>query len=552
MKKIKLPIDLSMLTPEEADQFREDPSTLYGGNTKVCLYLRFSSEKQKEQSIEGQLRDCRAYCKTNNYQIAAVYVDRATTARKDSEKRISFQQMISDSDKKPWQYVVVWKLDRFARNRTDSALFKFKLRKNGVQVLSATEHISDNPEGIILEAVLEGMAEFYSADLSQKITRGMRESALKCQNLGGYTPLGYRIENHKLVPDPATAPIVKEAFELYASGETAAELCRIFNAKGYRTSKNAAFNRNSFKRILSNERYIGVYSYKDLRVEGGIPAIIDKELFDRVQERLSENAKSPARGKAKVNYLLSGKIFCGHCGEPMDGESGTGRHNIKYHYYACYGHKIRHTCDKKAVKKDWIERIVVEDAMAFLTDDIIEELANTAVKQTEQDIKENTRIPELANLISETERGISNISSAIEKGIASETLMNRLVELEKQKKDYQKQLRDEEKHIFIIDKDQVIFWLEKFKSGNIEDESFRRTIIDLVVNSVTVWDEPDGFKITTAYNLTSHKNKTYRVKSNSENRLEFENPRFTIGVLYEPLIIQGSIVLQTKKHPLLR
>ena len=123
----KFPIDLSMLTEEEIDQFRQDPSTLFEGDTDVSLYLRFSSERQREQSIEGQLRDCRSFCKVNRYRIAAIYVDRATTARKDVEKRIHFQEMIRDSEKKPWKYVVVWKLDRFARNRTDSALFKFRL-----------------------------------------------------------------------------------------------------------------------------------------------------------------------------------------------------------------------------------------------------------------------------------------------------------------------------------------------------------------------------------------------------------------------------------------
>lgn len=282
MKITKFPIDLSMLTEEEIDQFRQDPSTLFEGDTDVCLYLRFSSERQREQSIEGQLRDCRAYCKMNRYRITAIYVDRATTARKDVEKRLHFQEMIRDSEKRPWEYVVVWKLDRFARNRTDSALFKFRLRKNGVKVISATENISEKPEGIILEAVLEGMAEFYSADLSQKITRGMRESALKCHSIGGHVPLGYKIEDHKLVINPATAHIVQEAFELYANGETVADICRIFNTKGYRTAKGVEFNRNSFKSMFRNKRYIGVYTYKDIEVEGGVPAIIDKELFETV------------------------------------------------------------------------------------------------------------------------------------------------------------------------------------------------------------------------------------------------------------------------------
>lgn len=513
----KFKIDLSMLTPEEQQQFRDDPTTLTKGEVDVALYLRFSSERQKEQSIEGQLRDCIAYCKRKSFRIVAIYVDRATTARKDVEKRVHFQEMISDSAHHLWNFVVVWKLDRFARNREDSAVFKMRLRKNGVRVKSATETISDNPEGIILESVLEGIAEYYSADLSQKITRGLRESAMKGHSVGGHVPLGYKIEDHRLVINPATAHIVQEAFQLYANGESMAEICRIFNGKGYRTAKNSEFNRSSFKSMFKNVRYIGTYIYKDIKKENAIPAIIDKDLFETVQRRLSLAADAPARGKAKVDYLLSGKLFCGHCGATMNGESGTSKTGAIHNYYTCYSRKRRKGCDKKPLKKDFIERIVAQDAMALLTNDVIEELADMAMSQADRDLKENTRIPELSTGLTEIEQGINNITKAVEKGIASDALLDRLTELEKEKKDLTSQLREEEKYIYRIDRDQVVFWLTKFQGGDIEDEDCRRRIIDLLVNSVTVWDEPDGYKITTAYNLTSCKTKTFRVSNSADS-----------------------------------
>ena len=554
MKRKKFPIDLSMLTEEEIDQFREDSTTLYEGAVDVALYLRFSSERQKEQSIEGQLRDCISYCKIKGYRIVAIYVDRATTARKDVEKRVYFQQMISDSVHREWQYVIVWKLDRFSRNREDSAVFKMRLRKNGVKVESATENISKNPEGIILEAVLEGIAEYYSADLSQKITRGMRESALKCQCVGGHIPLGYKIEDHKLVVDPETAHIVQEAFQLYANGETVAEICRMFNAKGYRTAKGVEFNRNSFKSMFRNERYIGVYTYRDIRIEDGVPAIIDKDLFETVSRRLSKNAEAPARGKAKVDYLLSGKLFCGHCGASMNGESGTSKTGAIHNYYACYARKRRKGGDKKPLKKEWIEFIVAQDAMELLTDDVIEEMADMAIAQSDQDLKENTRIPELTARQQEVEQSISNIAKAIEKGVASDTLLDRLTQLEKDKKDIAKQLAEEEKYIYRIDRDQIIFWLTKFKDGDIEDEEFRRHIIDLMVNSVTVWDEPDGYRITTAYNLTSCKTKTFQATPNSDpscgEGFGFGTPESTIERISEPFIVWGTVFVQTRRHSL--
>lgn len=169
------------------------------------------------------------------------------------------------------------------------------------------------------------------------------------------------------------------------------------------------------------------------------------------------------------------------------------------------------------MKKDFIERIVAQDAMALLTNDVIEELADMAMSQADKDLKENTRIPELSTRLTEVEQGINNITKAVEKGIASDALLNRLTELEKEKKDLTSQLREEEKYIYRIDRDQVVFWLTKFQGGDIEDEDCRRRIIDLLVNSVTVWDEPDGYKITTAYNLTSCKTKTFRVSNNADS-----------------------------------
>ena len=542
----KYPIDLSMLTPDEIAQFDENMVVLAKGDSDVALYMRFSSDRQTEQSIEGQLRDAISFCKLRKYRIRAIYVDRAISARADAEKRVNFMQMISDSDKRKWEYVIVWKLDRFARNRNDSAIYKMRLRKNGVKVVSVTENISDNPEGIILESVLEGMAEFYSAELSQKITRGLRESALKCRSIGGHVPLGYKIENHKLVIEPVGAAIVQKAFELYSQGWTVADICREFNTRGYRTAKNAEFNRNSFKSMFKNKRYIGIYTYKDVQIEGGVPAIIDKDLFEEVGRRLKKNEEAPARGKAKVDYLLSGKLFCGHCGAPMNGESGTSKTGEVHHYYACYTRKRRGNCRKKSMRKSLVEKWVAEDAYALLTQEVIEEIADIAVSQTEADIAQHTKLPELTAKRIELEQGIDNIATAIEKGVASERLMSRLTELEKEKKILDRQIADEEKDIFRLDRDQVIFWLSQFSEGDINDEKFRRQLIDLMVNSVTVWDLPDGdFEITTAYNLTSCKSSTFK----ASERFGFEKPSSTIERISE-LIVFGTLCVQTKRHSL--
>ena len=183
----------------------------------AVIYARYSSDSQREESIEGQLRECREYAERNNMTIVRTYIDRALSAK--TADRPEFQHMIKDSVKELFEIVLVWKLDRFSRDRYDSAHYKHILKKNGVKVISAKEHISEGPEGIILEAMLEGYAEFYSAELSEKIHRGQKENALKCKNNGGNTPLGYVVgTDGVLAVDPLTALLVTEIFTRYDSG----------------------------------------------------------------------------------------------------------------------------------------------------------------------------------------------------------------------------------------------------------------------------------------------------------------------------------------------
>ena len=178
----------------------------------AVIYARYSSDNQREESIEGQLRECQALAEANDMVIVDTYIDRALSAKTDN--RPDFQRMIKESANGLFELVIVWKLDRFARNRYDSAHYKSVLQKNGVKVISATEKISQNSEGILLESLLEGMAEYYSAELSEKVTRGLTENALKCKYNGGTLPIGYSTDkNQCFVIDPLTAPAVLESFK---------------------------------------------------------------------------------------------------------------------------------------------------------------------------------------------------------------------------------------------------------------------------------------------------------------------------------------------------
>ena len=294
---------------------------------KAVIYARYSSDSQREESIEGQIRECTDYAVKNGITIISSYIDRALSAR--TADRPEFQRLIADSEKRLFDAVLVWKLDRFSRDRYDSALYKHLLRKNGVKVISAKENISEGPEGIILEAMLEGYAEYYSAELSQKIRRGQQENALKCKSNGGIIPFGYRVDpkERTFVIDPEEAPIVKEIFSRYAAGEPMADIVASLNERGIKSHDGKDFRISVTGFMLKNRKYIGEYKYADVVVPGGMPAIISEELFERVQRRMVTNQIVSSKSKAVEEYLLTTKIFCGNCGKMMAGESGDGGKN---------------------------------------------------------------------------------------------------------------------------------------------------------------------------------------------------------------------------------
>ena len=478
---------------------------MYEDIKTAALYVRYSSANQTEQSIEGQTRVCQEFCQRHGIIITDVYADRATSASKDIEKRIGFLRMIKDSEKHKFDAVVVYKLDRFARSRYDMATYKFRLKKNGVVLISATENISQDPEGIILESVLEGMAEFYSAELGQKIDRGMRESAMKNQYIGGTPPLGYKIVDKKYVIDETTAPIIREAFQLFNEGTSIAEICRMFNAKGYRTSLGKKFGRSSFAKIFRNEKYIGIYTFHDYRAEDVIPAIIDKDTWAITQKKLKD-LKPAGTYKAAQVYLLTGKIFCGHCGSRMNAGKNSNRYGADYSYYACRGKKTGiEDCKEKNVRKEWIEKTVLDDALSMLTDEMIEQIADTAMQQNDIELEQVTDIPAIRSRLAEIRTSLTNLTKSVEAGFAPETIINRMIELEYEEKVLEKQLKDEERYIIKLDKPHIIFWLESLRDGDIDDPEYQKQLIDLFINKVTVTDSetPGEFTVQISYNLSA-------------------------------------------------
>ena len=462
---------------------------------KGIIYARFSSDNQREESIEGQLRECKAFAEKNDIQIIDSYIDRALSAKTDN--RPSFQKMIKDSAKGEFDVIIVWKLDRFARNRYDSAHYKAILRKNGVKVVSATESISEGAEGILLESMLEGMAEYYSAELAEKVNRGLTENALKCRANGGTTPLGYYVdeERHYQI-DPTVAPVVLSAFNRYADGYSMQEVVDYVNSTGVRSVRGNKININAITRMFHNRKYIGEFRYNDVVIPGGMPAIVSEELFERVQQRMSEVKRAPARHKAADDYLLTTKLFCGKCGCYMTGESGTSHvDDRKYRYYKCVNAR-KHTCDKKTVHKKWIEDVVLGYIQKVIfDDDMLNTLADRILLAQE---KENGNLTVLRKQYTEVEKAINNLLNAMLQGIITPSTKQKMDDLEREKADLSVQISKEELSHPARTKEEILYYFHRFRKYDIGKLEHRKRLIDSFVNAIYLYDD----KITLWLNYT--------------------------------------------------
>ncbi|MFI3254706.1 MAG: recombinase family protein [Eubacteriales bacterium] len=471
------------------------------------IYARYSSDNQREESIEGQMRECLAFAKKQGIQIADTFIDRALSAKTDN--RPEFLRMIHESSKKLFDVVIVWKLDRFSRNRYDSASYKFQLKKHNVKVMSATEKISDGAEGILLESLLEGIAEYFSADLAEKVTRGMTENALKCLYNGGSVPIGLQInEKQQFEPDPLVAPLVVKVFQDYVAGESMQKLADMLSSKGVHGWKRKKVTINMVSTMLKNRKYIGEYKFQEIIVPDGIPAIITPELFSEAQEKMKKNQKG---NRYVDDYVLTSKLFCGDCGRLMVGESGRSKTGRVYHYYKCVGTKKLKDCKKKAIRKDLIEDLVLGKVSEIIRNkDLLERISQ---KLFELQSGENTNIPLIEKQIKEVEKSVSNIHKAIEQGIFTASTKDRLDELEKQKLEIEVELAREKLQTALLSKEEIYQWLEKFWSCEITEKKQKRMLIDYFINSIYLEEE----KVTIVLNYRDGQSPVPINKGNSSH-----------------------------------
>ena len=398
----------------------------------AVIYARYSCDAQTEQSIEGQLHVCKEYAKRNDLLVVDEYIDRATTGTNDN--RAAFQQMLADSKKRQWSVVIVYKLDRFARNMYESVINRKKLSDNGVGLVSAMENIPDTPEGKLFQAVIEGFNEYYSEDLRQKVNRGLRESWIKGNATGGRPPFGYIIKDKKYAVDETEAEVVREIFLKYAQGFKANSIANDLKERNVRRKNGKLVDQKYVYVILHDKRYTGVVAHKGEDYYNIFPPIITKEVWNQVNAINEENKLAPSRKKEIFDYILSGKLICGDCKHKMGGTSGTSHTGDIHYYYVCLSrNRKRCVCHCKPIKKQVLEDYVIQATVNMLRrNSVITKIAETIVKVHERMIRDDSGLRRLQAKRDEAKKAADNLVKAIEQGIITDFTKDRLATLQEE------------------------------------------------------------------------------------------------------------------------
>lgn len=431
----------------------------------AAAYVRFSSERQREESVDGQLRAIKKYAQENGINIVNQYIDRAKTATND--QRAEFQKMIQDSKKNRFNMVLVHKLDRFARNRIDATLYRRELHKSNVSLQSVTETFDDTPESQMLEAMIEAFNEYYSKNLAREVEKGKIENALKARHVGGIPPLGYDLDRKtmKLVVNSKEAEAVKLIFDLYVAGYGYNSIIKRLNEQGYRTKKDKYFGKGSIYEILRNEKYVGIYTYNKMkskntfgkrnyhsqkseneiiRIQNGVPQIIADELFEKVQIKMEQRKRKHSLHNQPNYYALSGKIICGECGSAYSGNSRRPSRDRDYYLsYNCTKKNGSIKCDNPQINKNIIEENVFERIKEYFSN-------NATVKKLLEhfkcEIESKTII--LKQELKSSKKMLGDANKEIENLVAiivnkrSSALNNRLILLEDKKADIEYKVND--------------------------------------------------------------------------------------------------------------
>lgn len=477
---------------------------------KAVLYARYSSDNQRGESIDAQLRASREYCKKKEYIIVGEYIDEAFTATNDN--RPAYQRMMEDSKRKIFDVVVFHKIDRSARNEYDYYFNKFKLQKFNVRIEFSAQNIDDSPEGALMENQLVGFAAYFSRNLSKEVKKGKKENALKGLFNGGKPPFGYNVVDKQYIIDDFEAEGVRLIFDMYLKGYGYIAIADELNARGYKTKRGCKFGKNSLHEILRNARYIGTYilgkTQKDINgkrnahaditkdtivVENAVPAIIDKNTFAKVAEKMENNKRRRAAYGAKYTYLLSGLVYCGECGTAMQGKTTTKHHPERiYQYYYCgnQSRKGKTACSNRLIDLASLEDLVISKLEETLFNPTAKKILLDKIS-TAYEKRTNTFNIEYENLLKQknkTSRRMDMLYTQIEEGLADEYDIARLKKVKDEMTAIRSKIAElEARPKASLSPEQVQAVLDSFESAiKTKSADNLRALIENFINKITV------------------------------------------------------------------
>lgn len=458
---------------------------------KAVVYARYSSDQQREESIEAQFSAVEKYARQKDITILKTYKDEALSGTTD--KRPAFQRMIQDAAFGEFDLVLVHKGNRFARNRMESAIYKHALKQHGIKVLAVAEDFGQGHHAVLMESVLEGLAEFYSLELAAETMKGLMVNAQKCKYNGGHVLYGYRVNEEKHYElEPAEAAVVKEIFDKISDGWSYIEILRYLDENGIRNRSGKNFGKNSIHDMLRNERYTGTYifnqtprkhpvtgkrtsRYKNsdeevLKVPGGMPEIVSREQWEKVQHLL-DNRKQNATTARKRKFLLTGFITCSQCGSAYVGTTSRTKYSVKG-YYSCTLRKNKLACSNNNIPQEATELAVVNDIVEALISISVPELTAAineyyALENEEHSEGKKHVEKELAGV----NKKINNLLDVIEEGGANDILKARLKENSDRKVKLEARLKELSLPALQITEGMVKSILEKLNpEGKTEEE----------------------------------------------------------------------------------
>jgi DNA invertase Pin-like site-specific DNA recombinase len=447
-----------------------------------AIYARYSSHNQREESIEQQVAECEAFCAANDIRVVEVYADKAVSGRTD--KRSQFQRMMKDAERRKFEVVVAYKSNRIARNMLNALAYEDKLERFGIQTFYVKEEFGNTASGRFALRTMMNLNQFYSENLAEDVKRGQRSNAEQLR-VNGSIAFGYKKgEDGHFAIHEEHAQIVREIFDKAAKQIPLSEIASELNARGIKTRQNGFWNKGSFERMLRNRLYVGEYHHSGVVVQGGVPAIVDEDTFKAVQELL-ERKKPYARD---ADYVLTGKLFCGHCGAAMVGVSGTSRTGKLHTYYSCQNRRP-HLCDKKNERKEELELLVARITRDIvLKDEFIEWLADETLS-FHKAAKHASGLDDLERELAENKAAIDNVLSAIEAGIINQSVKERLTALEADQTRIKDAMDLLSRAYRPLDRERLIFALERFRRDDLSDAKYRRFLIQHFVKKVVLFDD---------------------------------------------------------------